>query len=160
MEQAAEPISSADSRWLDPREWHDLAAGIWDFEVEGAVRALVVVVVDVGPQRALELAASKDQNPVEALAADRTYEAFGVCVRVRRSDRRPDDARALGLEDLIERRAELRVAVVEHEPQGTWPLGQIDQQVARLLHDPRAAWAAGAAARCTRRVLSSMKNRT
>ena len=39
--------------------------------------ALTVVMVDVGSEDALELAASADQEPVEALLADRAHPALG-----------------------------------------------------------------------------------
>ena len=67
------------------------------------MRALAVVVLDVLAQDALELAPAQDQQPVEALLAQRADEALGVRVGVRRPERRPDDLDPLGPEDLVER---------------------------------------------------------
>ena len=49
---------------------------------------LAVVVVDVGAEDVLEVAAVDDQQPVQALGADRADESFGDRVRFRRSHRR------------------------------------------------------------------------
>jgi hypothetical protein len=64
------------------------------------------------------VSASEDEDPVEAVGAERSYPAFGVGVRVGRLGRCPDHADALGAEDLIEGVAELRVAVVDEAPEG------------------------------------------
>ena len=58
-------------------------------------------------------------------------------VRVRRPDRRPDHPDALGMEDLVEGAAELRIAVADQQPE---PLivAELHHQVARLLHRPGA----------------------
>jgi hypothetical protein len=55
---------------------------------EGAERAMLVVMPDIDIQHALEIAAANDQDPVEAIGADRSDPAFGVGVRVWRSNRR------------------------------------------------------------------------
>ena len=52
---------------------------------------LLVEVPDVDAEDVLELAATEDQQPVEALPPHAADPAFGVGVRVRRLDRRPDD---------------------------------------------------------------------
>jgi hypothetical protein len=75
-----------------------------------------VVVLDADAQDTLELAAARDQEPVEALAADGADPALGERVRVRRPKRGADDLDAFVLEDVIERAAELAVAVVDQEP--------------------------------------------
>ena len=66
------------------------------------MRPLAVVVLDVVAQDALEVAAAEDQQPVEALLAERADEALGVRVRVRGAERRPDHLDPLGPEDLVE----------------------------------------------------------
>ncbi len=71
------------------------------------------------------MSVSEDQDAIEAVAADGPDPALGECVRVRRSDRRPDHLDPLGAKDLVEGAAELRVAVV-------------DQQLERLLLRPAA----------------------
>jgi hypothetical protein len=50
------------------------------------------------------LALVVDEDPVEALAADRSDDAFGVGVRDRRAHRRQDDSDAFAREDLGRRR--------------------------------------------------------
>jgi hypothetical protein len=59
-----------------------------------------------------------DQDPVEALAAESANPTLGVRIRVRSSDRRPDDPHALAVEDLVEGAAELTVAVVKQKAEG------------------------------------------
>jgi hypothetical protein len=105
--------------------------------VEGGARVwpVFVVVAAVDAEDVLEVAASEDEDPVEAVGAQRSYPAFGVGVRVRRLDRRADHLDALGAEDLVEGVAELRVAVVDEQPERVL-VAELHAQVARLLCDP------------------------
>src|SRR5437870_10794280 len=101
---------------------------------------------------------AEDQDPVEAVGANRANPALGVGIRVRRLDRRADHSDAFGPEDLIEGVAELRVAVVDEEP---------ERLLLTQLHDKlRACWATeppsgfGVQAMYSiRRVASEMKNK-
>src|SRR5450759_2867781 len=97
-----------------------------------------VVVLDVGGEHTLEVAASADEDPVEAFSADRTDEAFGVAVGLRRPDRGPDLPEPFTAYDFVELGRELRVAVTDQElPAREAPAGA-HREVAGLLGDPRA----------------------
>jgi hypothetical protein len=74
-------------------------------------------VATVDPEHTLEVAAAEDEDPIEAVGAERAYPAFGMGVRVRRPDRRTDHLDALAPEHLIEGVAELRDSVVDKEPE-------------------------------------------
>src|SRR5215216_6724558 len=93
-------------------------AAIGREEVERAVRPVLVVVTAVDAEDVLEVAAAEDEDAVEAVGAERSYPAFGVGVRVWRLDRGADHLDALGAEDLVGGVAELRVAVVDEDPEG------------------------------------------
>ena len=56
----------------------------WWLLLEGAVRAVRVVMLDVDRKDALEVAAIDDQEPVEALAAEGADPSLGIRVRDRR----------------------------------------------------------------------------
>ena len=58
------------------------------------MRARAVVVLDVDARDSFELAATDDQQVVEALRSDGADETLGVGVRLRRSKRRVDHADA------------------------------------------------------------------
>src|SRR2546422_665139 len=58
-------------------------------EAERAMRSGGVVVGRESAERAFELAAARDQQPIEALGTDGTDEALGDGVRLRRTERRP-----------------------------------------------------------------------
>jgi hypothetical protein len=75
-----------------------------------------VLAVDV--EDVLEVAPAEDEDPVEAVGAEGTDPAFGVCVRVRRLDRRAVDPGGLAWEHLLEGVAEFRVSVMDEEPDG------------------------------------------
>ena len=51
-----------------------------------------VVVIDVDVQDTLKLLTAADQEPIEAVGADAADEPLGVCVSIRRTIRRLDDA--------------------------------------------------------------------
>jgi hypothetical protein len=99
------------------------------------VRPVHVVVLAVDAEDVLKMAPSENEDPVETLDSERTYPAFGVSVRVRRLDRRADHPDALAAEDLVERVAELRVPVVDEEPERLL-VAQLHHEVARLLRHP------------------------
>ena len=63
------------------------------------MRPLLVVVADIDPEDALELAATEDEQLVEALPPHGTDPALDVGVRVRRLYRRPDDSDPLAVEN-------------------------------------------------------------
>jgi hypothetical protein len=87
-------------------------------QAKRAMRPVRVVVLHVNTQDALELAPACDQEPVEAVAANRSDPAFRERVRIGRPKRRSYDLDALALEDIVEGAAELAVAVVDQEPDG------------------------------------------
>jgi hypothetical protein len=63
------------------------------------LRGSPVVVAAVDAEHVFEVAAAEDEEPVEAVGANRPHPAFGVGVRVRRLDRRPNHLDALGAEN-------------------------------------------------------------
>ena len=111
------------------------------------MRPVLVVVPVVGAEHVLKMASADDQDPVEAIGANRTNPALGVGIRVRRLDRRVDHSDAFGPEDLIEGVAELRVTVVDEEP---------EQLLLTQLHDEVCE----PAGRPSRRPGSACKRRT
>jgi hypothetical protein len=77
-----------------------------------------VVMTAVDPEHMLEVAAAEDEDPVEAVSADGADPSLSVGVRVRCLHWSPDHLQALGAEHLVEGVAELRVAIVDQEPEG------------------------------------------
>jgi hypothetical protein len=63
---------------------------------------LLVEVVDVDAEDMLELAATEDQEPIEALSTHAADPALCVGVRVRGADRCADDRDVFALEDAVE----------------------------------------------------------
>jgi hypothetical protein len=98
---------------------------------------VLFVVLAVDAEYVLEVASAENQYPVEAVDANRANPALGVGIRVRRLDRRTDHSDVFGPEGLIEGVAELRVAVVDEEPERLLP-AQLHDEVASLLGDPVA----------------------
>ena len=64
---------------------------IWRCKPERPVGTVAVVVLDVDPEDLLEVAAADDQQPVQALGADRPHPALGVRVRLGCPHRCHDD---------------------------------------------------------------------
>src|SRR5215207_5960724 len=94
---------------------------------------MLVVMPAVDAEDVLEVAAAEDEDPVEAVGAERSYPAFGGGVRG--LDRRPDNPDALGAEHVVEGVGEFRVAVVHEELEGVL-IAELHDKVARLLCDP------------------------
>src|SRR5689334_4532392 len=89
----------------------------------------------VDAEYVVEVAAAEDEDSVETVSAESADPALGVSVRVRRLDRRADHPDALSPEGLVEGVAELRVAIVDEEPERLL-VAEPHDQVARLLGDP------------------------
>jgi len=86
VDEAAEAVESLD--WACA----ELRRRVWGSEAESAVGTLAVVVLEVLADEVGEVALVSDQDPVEALAADRADEPLGIGVRDRRSDWSQDRA--------------------------------------------------------------------
>src|SRR4051812_37225056 len=97
VEQSAEEVAPSDVMRAEGRCGRRIgsAAAIRWSQVERSVGTLMVEVADVDAEDVFELAATEDQEPVEALPAHAADPAFGVGVRVRRLDRRSDDLDAV-----------------------------------------------------------------
>jgi hypothetical protein len=104
---------------------------------------LGLVVVDVDAQHAFEVATVEDQEPVEALGAHGSDEAFGDRVRLGRSHRRLHDLDLLAAEEFVERAAVFAVSVADQKPDVL--LGEVEAELARLLGDPVAGGVGDAA---------------
>ena len=77
---------------------------------ERAVRPMLVAVLRVHVNDALEVAAAEDQQPVKACAPQACDPALGVRTSPRRPHGRPNHADARGAENLVEAARELRDA--------------------------------------------------
>jgi hypothetical protein len=100
---------------------------------ERPVRPMFIVMPDVSDENVVEVAAAKDQQPVEAVASEAADPAFGMGARLRRPNRRFDDVDAFRAEDLVEFAAELAVAITDQELRADAFVVELHHQVARLL---------------------------
>jgi len=85
------------------------------FQPKRTVWTMSVVVLDVHPEDVLQVTTADDQQPVQALGANRPDPTLRVGVRVRRLERRDEPLGALGVEHVVEAATELGVAVAEHK---------------------------------------------
>jgi hypothetical protein len=118
---------------------------IRDRKADPSVGPVTVVMVDVGRQHALEMAARENEKPVQTLPPHGPNPTLGECVRSRCLDRSSDHLEPLALEDLIEGAQELGVMVVNQKPDAGHPFIHADDEVSRLLCDPRAVGIGGTA---------------
>jgi hypothetical protein len=158
MDQPTKAISSHDPRRRRQGDWH--GGSEWRFLLQGAVRAVAVVMVGVLGRHRPQLPAADDQHPVQQLPPDGADPPLGVGVRPRRSQRRAQHPDPLGREDRVERGSELRVPVAEQKPEAPT---RSSSTMSRL----GACWATHSAAGCavtpgtwTRRLATSSTNST
>ena len=135
MQQTAEQVAPTQSALLILGDNGQPGGLIWRLEPKRPMRAVPVVVPDVDSQDLLEVAAADDQQPVQALGADRADPPLGVRVRLGRLYRRHQHLGVLGAEHIIEAVGELRVMVADKEAQLPSLLAQDQQEVAGLLGD-------------------------
>jgi hypothetical protein len=112
VDESTEQIATAKPGRLGQRR--RVAAVRWE-QLESAVWPVLVVVAAVDAKHLLEMAAAEDEDPIEAVSANSAHPAFGEGVCVRRPDRRVDHLDALRPKDLVERAAELAVAIMDEE---------------------------------------------
>ena len=91
MNQASESIPSADSTGVLWSRKSQGRSGLRREQAKASMRSMAVVMLDIGAERALELTATKDQHPVEALTPNRADEALGEGVCLRSLHRCSDD---------------------------------------------------------------------
>jgi hypothetical protein len=130
VDESAEPVSTLG--WAGSRSGWRVG---W-LQGEAAMGPLLVVVLEVADEDAAEMALVVDEDPVEALAADRADDAFGVGVRDRRAHRRQDHSDTFDREDLVKDAGELRVTITDEDADVVEDAA--DREVAGLLGDPRA----------------------
>jgi len=100
------------------------------------VRPMPVVVIHVFGEHGFEMAAAEDEEPVQALSADRADKPLGDSVRARRPDGCLDDPDPFGGEDGVEGRGELGVPISDEEFGRRRPFRQVVAEVAGLLGHP------------------------
>jgi hypothetical protein len=115
---------------------------------------------NVGAEDAVEVTPVQDQDPVEALAAERPDPPLGVGVCVRRPNRCADDPDALATEHRVEVTTELAITIVEQKPEPTLSVVELHHEVARLLCDPTPSGLVVLAMNSTRRRSTDTKNNT
>jgi hypothetical protein len=101
-------------------------------ELEPAVRAATVVVLDIVPKDCLQVA-SDDQDPIKALGLDRLHPALCEGVGARCLDRGANDVDAFSSKDAIEATPVFGVAVVDEESHGRASILEARREVACLL---------------------------
>src|SRR5664280_2781976 len=124
VDEAAEPVVSADrgrSRGFECSGWR---AGFGWREAERAVRPMAVVVVNELAEDVLQVPAVGDQQPVEALASDRSDETLRYRVGLGCADRCVDHPDRLCVEHRVEGARELAVVVTDQDLQGSFSFGE------------------------------------
>jgi hypothetical protein len=90
MDEAAEHIATPDLSRVDPR--CTLLPRLGNGQREAAVRSLLVVVADVAARQPQQMAPPEHQRPVQTLRAHGLDPPLSMGIRLRRPNRRPEDA--------------------------------------------------------------------
>lgn len=100
---------------------------------------MAVVMVDEDANDLLEMLAVEDQEPIQALRANRPYEPFPDTVRLRRAKRRANDLDPIALENAVKTLDELLIPIANQEAERFLALRQRPGQLPSLLRHPRPA---------------------
>ena len=121
---------------------------------------MLIVVQGVGDEDVVEVATPEDREWVKTFPADASDPALGVRSCFRRPYRRFDDTDAFGAENLVEVTGELAVAITDKKQRAdSLVVERISRLRACCVTQPPFGLVV-IPARCTRRVASSMKNKT
>ena len=115
VEQAAERVSPENPDICARSRWTRTPGG--RALLQGPVRPVRVVVIDVLAENEAEMPFARDQHPVQALAAGAGHPPLGDRVRLGRPDRGLDDPHAGSGKHRVECRSELGVTVPDQELQ-------------------------------------------
>jgi hypothetical protein len=143
VEQTAEQVTSTHPALPILADDGQPGGWVWRCQPERPVGTVAVVMLDVDPEDLLQVAAADDQQPVQALGADRPHPALGVRVRLGCPHRRHEDLATLGAEHLVEAAGELRVPIAEQEAHPPALVPQHQQEVPGLLGDPATVGVGG-----------------
>ena len=109
------------------------------------MRTVGVVGIDVDLEHVFEVAATTDEDPVEAFSADSATKRSAYVLALGASTGVRITPQAFAAGDVVEGAAELRVAIAHQEPTSPELLVYRHEQIAGLLGDPGACWPGGAA---------------
>jgi hypothetical protein len=129
-------------------------------KLQRAVRSLSVVMTNVDAEDALEVASGEYEQPVQAFRSHGSDPALAHGVGTRRPDGGANHPQMLSRKYLIERPAELGVAVVDEKPERMCSLVEVEGEVPRLLGNQAPSGMMVQPARWTRLVVSSMNTST
>jgi hypothetical protein len=116
MQQLAEQITPTYfARLICP--WHGLPGRtVWRLKPKRPVWTVPVVVPHEDPEHVLQVATTDDQQPVQALGADRANPSLLVRICLRCPHGRHQHLGALGAEYVIEAEGELGIPITQQEP--------------------------------------------
>ena len=134
VEKAAEPVNSLYA--VSALERPHRQEGYRLFEVDGAVRAFLVVMGHELAEDALGMSFTADENPVQALGPGCEHEPLGERVRLGRSERCLYDLGAHRPHHLVKGPGELAVPVADQEAERPLLVLESGHQVPGLLGDP------------------------
>ena len=115
VEQATEQVSSMNAAFSALIYDGQSGGWIWRLELQRPMRPVPVVVLDVESQDLLQVPATHDEQPVQALGPHRPDPALGVGVGVGCLQRRQHHLGALRPEHVVEPAAERRVTIANKE---------------------------------------------
>jgi hypothetical protein len=137
VEQATEQVSSMNAAFSALIYDGQSGGWIWRLELQRPMRPVPVVVLDVDSQDLLQVPATHDEQPVQALGPHRPDPALGVGVSVWCLHRRDQHLGVLRTEHVVEPAAELCVTIANKEADPASSFLEDKQQVAGLLGDPQ-----------------------
>ena len=115
VEQATEQVSSMNAAFSALIYDGQSGGWIWRLELQRPMRPVPVVVLDVDSQDLLQVPATHDEQPVQALGPHRPDPALGVGVSVWCLHRRDQHLGVLRTEHVVEPAAELCVTIANKE---------------------------------------------
>ena len=136
MQEPAKPISSLYPAVLVLVGERQTGGRGWRVQLQGPMRPMGVVVVQVHPEHLLQVPATHDEQPVQAFGADGPHPTLRIGVGVGRLHGYHQHLGARRAEHVVEPTAELRITVADKELQSASLVLQCEQQVAGLLGDP------------------------
>jgi len=111
-------------------------------------------------ERALQMLCIQDQEPIQTFGSSGLNEPLRDPIRLGYLNWRPNDSNVLSLEHGIEAAHKLTIVVANQKPNRFCAFGERPGHLPRLLRHPFQCSGGRARARWTRRLETSMKNRT
>jgi hypothetical protein len=136
MQQAAEAVITNHRHLVRLRRRFSPGPSVRRTQVQAAMSAVSIVMVNKNRQNALEVTRTHNEQPIEALGPHRSNKSLRDSIRLWRLNRRPSDPNADRLKHVIKAAREFSIVIPDQQANRFRSLSERPRELPSLLRDP------------------------